>query len=198
VNCKEIAAVILAAGQSARLGTPKQLIPWQGTTLLEFTISEIQQSGIEDIVLVLGAHADEIKKIINNQQLRIVYNYSWPSGKASSIRAGLNTISPSSNGVLFFLCDQPYLSSELICKIIQAGDSSTADIIAPAVGDSLSNPVLFFKRIFPAFYTLQGEEGGKTLFSQYTIQRVPWEDDRILIDIDTQADLEKLSSLGFQ
>ncbi len=193
MNCKHISAVILAAGQSARLGKPKQLIPWQGTTLLDFTISVIQQSGIEDIVLVLGAISEEIKKTLNIQQLRIVYNASWATGKASSIRAGLNAISSASTGVLIFLCDQPYLSADLICNIIQAGDSSDVDIIAPAVGDQLSNPVLFKKRILPAFYTLQGEEGGKNLFSKYKIQRVPWTDERILLDIDTQADLKKLT-----
>jgi len=145
------------------------------------------------MVLVLGASADEIKKTINTQQLRIVNNISWATGKASSIRSGLNAISSASTGVLIFLCDQPYLSTKLICSIIQAGDTSGADIIAPAVGDQLSNPVLFKKRIFPAFYTLQGEEGGKNLFSKYTMQRVPWTDERILLDIDTQKDVEKLT-----
>lgn len=188
-----ISAVILAAGQSARLGEPKQLVPWQGMTLLDFTISVIQKSGIEDMVLVLGASADEIRKTINKHQLRIVYNVSWATGKASSIRAGLNAISFTSTGALFFLCDQPYLSSDLICSIVQAGDSSNTDIIAPAVGDQLSNPVLFKKRIFPAFYALQGEEGGKNLFLKYEVQRVPWKDERILLDIDTQEDLKKLT-----
>ncbi len=193
MNCKSISAVILAAGQSARLGEPKQLVPWQGTTLLDFTISAIQQSGIEDIVLVLGASASEIRKTINNPRLRIVYNASWVTGKASSIRAGVNAISSTSTGALIFLCDQPYLSSDLICSIVQAGDSSNADIIAPTVGEQLSNPVLFKKRIFPAFYTLQGEEGGKNLFSKHEVQRVPWKDERILLDIDTQEDLKKLT-----
>ncbi|MGV8027341.1 MAG: NTP transferase domain-containing protein [Anaerolineaceae bacterium] len=193
MNCKQISAVILAAGQSARLGKPKQLIPWQETTLLNFTISVIRQSGIEDIVLVLGASAEEIKKTLNNQQLRIVNNLSWATGKASSIRAGLNAICSEATGVLIFLCDQPYLSTDLICSILQAGDSSEADIIAPIVGDQLSNPVLFKINIFPAFYTLQGEEGGKNLFSKYTMQRVPWMDERILLDIDTQEDVEKLT-----
>jgi molybdenum cofactor cytidylyltransferase len=192
VNCKQVSAILLAAGQSARLGKPKQLIPWQGTTLLNFTIKTILESGIKDIVLVLGAHTEEIKKTLNCSALRIVNNISWTSGKASSIRAGLNAISPATEGILIFLCDQPYLSVELIMSILHAGETSTADIIVPAVGERLGNPVLFKKRVFPNFCTLQGEEGGKKLFPRFPLERVNWRDVRILQDIDTQEDVQTL------
>lgn len=192
MNCNQISAIILAAGQSARLGTPKQLLPWQGGTLLDFTVSTIRDSGIDDIVLVLGSNAELIKKSLNKPALRIVYNASWKSGKASSIRAGLNAISRAAEGVLIFLCDQPYLTAELIQKIIRAGESSPADIIAPAIGEQLINPILFKRRTFSAFLTLQGEEGGKNLFSCYPLQRVEWGDARLLWDIDTPEDMQKL------
>lgn len=193
MNCKQIAAIILAAGGSIRLGTPKQLIPWQGMTLLNFTIATIKESGIEEVVIVLGASADVIRTSLKDTQLRIVVNAGWQTGKASSIRAGLNATPGTAKGVLIFLCDQPYLSAELIHKIIQAGEESEAKIIAPAVGEQLSNPVLFKKEILSAFYTLQGEEGGKNLFTRYPMQKVPWKDKRILLDIDTQDDLGKLA-----
>ncbi len=193
MSCKDISAIILAAGKSARLGKPKQLLPWQGTTLLGYTLSCIQKSGIEDIVLVLGAYAEEIKKTININDLRIVVNTSWQTGKASSIRAGLNAISKDAKGMMIFLCDQPYLTSELIKAILQVEMDLNTPIIAPVIGEQIINPVLFKKEVFSDFYLLQGEEGGKNLFKEHTIQRVPWKDTRILLDIDTPDDLDKLN-----
>lgn len=193
MSCKKISAVILAAGQSERLGSPKQLIPWQGTTLLDYTINCIRESGIEDIVLVLGAHAEKIKKTVNLGELRIVVNVGWQTGKAGSIRAGINAISPSAEGVMIFLCDQPYLTSDLIKAIIQAENDTKENIIAPVIGEQIINPVLFKKEVFSDFYLLQGEEGGKNLFKKHPVLRVPWQDARILLDIDTPDDLEKLS-----
>lgn len=193
MNCKNISAVVLAAGQSSRLGKIKQLLPWRETTLLEYTLDCIRESGIEDIVLVLGAQAEIIKNTINNSGLRIVVNGSWQTGKASSIRAGLNVISPGSEGVMIFLCDQPYLTSDLIKTIIQTGNDAKENITAPAVGEQIINPVLFKKEVFSEFYLLQGEEGGKNLFKKHVVQSVPWEDERILLDIDTPDDLQKLS-----
>ena len=192
MNCKNISAVVLAAGQSARLGKLKQLLLWRGKTLLQYTIDCIQASGIEDIVLVLGAKADTIKNIINYRGLRIVVNAGWQTGKASSIRAGMNAILPNAEGVMIFLCDQPYLTSDLVSAVLQTANQTSADITAPVVGEQIINPVLFKKEIFSDFYLLQGEEGGKKLFKNHSIQRVPWKDERILIDIDTPDDLKNL------
>jgi len=197
VNYKQISAILLAAGKSERLGTPKQLIPWQGTTLLEFTFTTIQRSGFEDIIVVLGAYAELVKQKINTHNMRIVYNAAWESGKASSIRAGLNAISTNAEGVMIFLCDQPFLSRELIRKIQEAAGESTAEIIAPKVAERWSNPVFFKKKAFPSFYILKGEEGGKDLFSRYTMKAVLWSDLRILYDIDTVQDIEKLENINF-
>ena len=193
MNCSKISAVILAAGQSERLGSPKQLIQWQGTTLLDYTIGCIRESGIVDIVLVLGAHVEKIKKAVKLSDLRIVVNASWQTGKAGSIRAGVNAISPDAEGIMIFLCDQPYLTSDLIKAILKVGKDSKENIIAPVVGEQIINPVLFKKEVFSDFYLLQGEEGGKNLFKNHSIRRVPWKDTRILLDIDTPDDLEKLS-----
>ncbi len=192
MNCKNISAVVLAAGQSSRLGKPKQLLIWHGTTLLEYTLDCIRESGIEDIVLVLGAQAEIIKSAINNRGLRIVVNAGWQTGKAGSIRAGLNAVSQDVEGVMIFLCDQPYLTPDLIRAVLQAGSQTSANITAPVVGEQVINPVLFKKEIFYDFLLLQGEEGGKKLFKSHHIQRVPWKDERILLDIDIPDDLKNL------
>ena len=192
MNCKEISAIVLAAGESSRLGKPKQLIPWQGKTLLGYTIQKIRKSGIEDIVLVLGAYSQVITNTINIIGLRIVNNPLWKTGKASSIKAGLSCISTESKGVIIFLSDQPFLSTRLITELINASSNPEAEIIAPQIGNRLANPVLFKKEVFHAFETLMGEEGGKNLFDKFNMYRIPWKDARILKDIDTMDDLSNL------
>jgi molybdenum cofactor cytidylyltransferase len=194
VNCKAISAIVLAAGESSRLGTPKQLVPWQGTTLLEYTLQQIRTAGLDEMVLVLGAFAEPIQRTINKDQLRIVTNDLWPSGKASSIQAGLNAVSKEQQAVIIFLCDQPYLTAELIERLVEeAASHEQAHIVAPRIAEQICNPVFFRSTTFKAFTHLQGEEGGKQLFSQFSMHTFPWGDERIAWDVDTVQDLQKLS-----
>lgn len=194
VNCKKISAIVLAAGESSRLGMPKQLVPWQGTTLLEYTLQQIRAAGLNEIVLVLGAFAESIQKTIKKEQLRIVVNDLWPSGKASSIQAGLSAVSEEQQAVVIFLCDQPYLTAELVEKVIEeAANHEQAYIVAPRIAQQICNPVYFRSTTFKAFAHLQGEEGGKQLFSQFSMHTFHWGDERIAWDVDTVQDLQKLS-----
>jgi len=184
---------VLAAGESSRLGTPKQLVPWQGTSLLEYTLQQIRDAGLDEIVLVLGAFAELIQKSLKKEQLRIVINDLWPSGKASSIQAGLSAISEEQQAVVIFLCDQPYLTAELIEKVIdEAEKHEQAFIVAPKIAQQICNPVLFRSTTFKAFDHLQGEEGGKQLFAQFSMHTFNWGDERIAWDVDTVQDLQKL------
>ncbi|NMC47748.1 MAG: nucleotidyltransferase family protein [Chloroflexi bacterium] len=193
--CKHLSAIVLAAGGSSRLGRPKQLIPWRGTTLLNYTIAEIEKSGITDILLVLGASAETVQNSINNRKLRIVINSNWKSGKASSIKAGMDELDAEIEGAMIFLCDQPYISAALIRCLLKAGHGSQASIIAPGVHGKPSNPVLFKNDTFQAFSSLKGEEGGKKLFDQFAMELIPWHDERILMDVDTLEDLQRLDQL---
>ena len=169
------------------------MVPWQGTTLLGYTLQQIQAAGLDDIVLVLGAFAESIQKAINKKQLRIVINNLWSSGKASSIQAGLSAVSEEQQAVIIFLCDQPYLTTELIKKVIRKAEKKErADIIAPMVAQQICNPVLFKRNTFHAFQYLQGEQGGKQLFSQFKMHTFNWSNERIALDVDTVQDLQKL------
>lgn len=192
MNSKNPTAILLAAGSSSRLGRPKQLLPWRGTTLLGYTLQQINLSNIENIILVLGANAETIENSLDLAKLRIVYNPAWETGKASSIQCGLNAIQEECSQMMFFLCDQPFLTSELINTVIQTANTTDAEIIAPTVGEVIINPVLFKKKTFSAFNSLKGDQGGKCLFDQFPMQLVNWRDDRILVDVDTCDDLKNL------
>ena len=193
VSCKRFSAIVLAAGGSSRLGKPKQLIPWRGTTLLSYTIAEIEKSGMRDIILVLGASSEAIQNSIDNKGLRIVINPNWKSGKASSINTGINVLDAETEWAMIFLCDQPYISADLVKCLLKAGQGSQASIIAPDVNGEPSNPVLFKNNTFKAFSELKGEEGGKKLFEQFKMELIPWQDERILMDVDTLEDLQHLN-----
>ena len=192
MNSSNPTAILLAAGSSSRLGSPKQLLPWRGTTLLGYTLQQINQSYIENIILVLGANAEKIENTLDLARLRIVYNPAWETGKASSIQCGLSPIQEECSQVMFFLCDQPFLTSELINTVVHTAQTTNAEIIAPTVGEVIINPVLFKKKTFPAFHALKGDQGGKCLFDQFPMQLVDWLDDRILLDVDTCDDLKNL------
>src|ERR1700761_7713003 len=111
------AAIILAAGESSRLGKPKQNLVFEGQTLLERTISSTQQSRCNLVIVVLGANADKINPVAD---IIILYNQEWQEGMASSIRIAIKELNQNNliNNVVFLLCDQPFVSAELLNSMI--------------------------------------------------------------------------------
>jgi molybdenum cofactor cytidylyltransferase len=184
----KVSAVLLASGASRRLGRPKQLLEWRGSLLINKIIDSIQESMIDELVIVLGYKHDEISKILGKSH-QILVNKTWELGKSESIKNSLHEIAPRSDAVVFFSIDQPFLSTELINQIVFKARSSEEDIIATRSGGISTIPMLFKKRVFNSFEILQGEEGGKKLLAlpQYKSDYIDWDDERILIDLDTES-----------
>jgi molybdenum cofactor cytidylyltransferase len=114
-----IAVIILAAGRSARLGSPKQLLSYRGKTLLQHSIDTALESMASQILVVLGSKKDSIKKEIEQTQIFILENSSWESGMASSISCGitnLQIIAPESEAVILMVCDQPFVNQLPFCS----------------------------------------------------------------------------------
>jgi molybdenum cofactor cytidylyltransferase len=190
-----ITAILLAAGGSSRLGQPKQLVLFKNEFLINYIIDQIGRGGISDIRIVLGSHFSEIKEHIKNKKLEIIQNPDWKEGISSSIKYGLSNLRTGTEAVLIFIVDQPFLNPKLIVKIMDKFGISKANIIAACVSGQIVHPVLYRKDVFAKLMELKGDIGGKAIFGKETVETINWEDERLLLDIDSISDLEKINNL---
>ena len=192
---QKCAVVILAAGQSKRLGHPKQLVVYNGETLLNRAIDSAVETKIENIFVVLGAHFEDIKESISNKSISILINKNFEEGMASSIRCGLNEIisaSPQIECVILMVCDQTYVSSDLILNLLSEHKKSDKPIIASQYENILGTPALFHKSFFEELLQITGDVGAGKIIKQNLSQVaiVPFE--KGIVDIDTFEDLSKI------
>lgn len=190
-----IAVIILAAGRSARLGTPKQLLSYRGKTLLQHSIDTALESMASQILVVLGSKKDSIKKEIEQTQIFILENSSWESGMASSISCGitnLQIIAPESEAVILMVCDQPFVNAKLLNNLINKHKDSKQFIVASSYANTLGTPALFHKSLFVELLALKGESGAKSLIKKYSQQVGFVSFDQGSIDIDTRENYRNL------
>lgn len=190
-----IQILILAAGASRRLGEPKQLIKYEGTSLIRRITGDSIVSGIGDVTVVTGYKADEIAREISDLKVDVFYNEDWEEGIGASIRNGLEYVlkkQPDTNAILITMVDQPFVNAQHLQKIANAYDPARPMIIASAYSGTFGVPVLVDNYYFEKLSELKGDEGGKKIFVQYLkdIVEIPFIDGSI--DIDHQEDLAKL------
>lgn len=195
---KNTGIILLAAGSSTRMGSPKQLLLYQGKTLLDRTIdTALEVFDKEQIVLVLGANHNEIASTISNQNIPISINEDWQSGMASSIKSGLKTLIehfPDLERCFISVCDQPHLTSNVFLEMLQLNETSEKEIVASEYADTLGVPALFSKKYFDKLMNLTGEQGAKKIIRQNMDDVETFEFEQGIIDIDTQIDYENLKT----
>ena len=149
--------LLLAAGSSSRLGRPKQLLKYNNQTLLQHNLNVAIGSDVNEIVVVLGAHAEGIKDKINLPNIHIAYNADWQEGMASSIRCGLNRmteINPTIEGVIIMVCDQPHTSTILLNELLTTYQKINKQIISCAYENTSGPPVFFHRSLFPEIHSV--------------------------------------------
>lgn len=191
-SINNVAGIIIAAGESKRLGRIKQLLPWRGKSLIEFIIQTARDCKIEPIHVILGANYDQIAPLIDCPRMNIINNQRWKEGKGTSISLGIKSLPEEVKAAFVFVVDQPFLNEKLINALLNVYEIKKADITAPYVKEIQSNPVLFDRSVFPELMKLKGEEGGRNVFINYQLEKLDWEDEKILWDIDTLTDYENL------
>ena len=168
---QNIGIVILAAGSSTRMGTPKQLLRYQGRSLLRHTIEVAIASVCQPIIVVLGAYAQLIKPDISQLSIQIVENLQWNKGICSSIKVGIQEIKtsyPEVEAVIVTLCDQPFISTEIINQLALAYHSTSKPIIACEYAETLGVPALFSDCLFLELMTITGGEGAKQVIKKHS------------------------------
>ena len=192
------AILILAAGKSSRLGRPKQLLPYQGKTLLSHVVSEALKASLHPVIVVTGAYHSEIEASLLGQSVVPTYNVHWESGMGSGIVIGLQqalSIEPELQAVVVAVCDQPYISEALFQSLLVKWVDSGKGLIACAYSGTVGTPVLFGRRYFKDLSVLSGDAGARQLLKRYPddVATVPFPQGNI--DIDREDDFKSLSGV---
>lgn len=198
LTMKKVAAVIIAAGSSSRLGRPKQLILFAGETLLARAIRVARESGVEPLFVVLGANREEIEAGVDLSRAQIVLNRNWKEGMASSIRAGIDAVEKDTaevDGVLLMVCDQPLVTEEHLRRMLAAFRQSGTSSIASLYSGKRGIPAIFPRQSFAELAALKGDQGARSLLSEAQREVIEAALEGGEVDVDRAEDVLKLGSL---
>lgn len=190
-----IAALVLAAGGSKRLGRAKQLEPWGERTLLEHVVDQVRDLPVDEVWVVLGADAGAILGAVDLAECGIVENPEWEEGIASSLRVGLDALTRLSRAdhALIVLADLPEIDPAVVTELVAAQRRSRALAVVPKYRYVRGNPVLVDRALWPRLMSLSGDEGAKNLLQAHPewVEEV-WFEGLPPRDVDTAADVEEL------
>jgi len=194
---ENIAVLILAAGSSSRFKEPKQLLDYNGKSLIEHAVDSAIHSNIGPVLTILGSSIRKISEKLKSYQddITIVENKNWEKGVSSSIQVGLNEVQkkyPNIYGVLIMLSDQPKIDVNHLVKMIRSHYTFGKNIIASGYGGSFGVPAFFHRSLFHFFDKLEGDHGAKPIISKLKrdVHVVP--NPEAELDIDTTEDYKKL------
>ncbi len=196
----KIGLILLAAGASRRLGRPKQLLDFEGTTLIRRSAEAAKNSRCDAIVVVLGSNSESFESELEGLDLDIVYNQFRIDGMGSSIRTGMNRLletEPDLAAIVIMVCDQPFVSSEIIDKLISKFLDEKKPIVASKYAEIFGVPALFERDLFRDLMDLRGTKGAKTLITKYRGLAAFVDFPKGNVDIDTAEDYSKLLQAGF-
>ncbi len=191
----QYAILILAAGSSSRMGSPKQLLSYKGKTLLQHSIDMALEANIGRVFIVLGANAKSILNKLEHTKSSIIINETWIEGMSSSIRLGaehiINTVKKV-EGILIMVGDQPYINHKLLQRFIQKHEETTLPIIVASYNKVLGVPAFFHQTIFHQLLQLRGDKGARELIKKQinNVGKVFFEGG--VLDIDTPEDYRRL------
>lgn len=188
-----IAAVVLAAGLSRRMGQAKLLMPVGGRAIVRHAVEAVLAGGVDSAWVVTGPDVGPIEAALAGLEVQIVVNPAPEEGQAGSVRAGIAALTPTVDSVLIALGDQPALAPSIIPALLAARRASARPIVAPRYRDGQGNPVLFKREIFPELLRLTGDQGARAIIHQDP-GRVEWVDLDLPMppDVDTPGDYEKI------
>ncbi len=187
-----VAAILLAAGESTRMGSPKPLLPWGDRALIEYQVQQLREAGVDDVVAVLGHRADEIAPLVEAAGARVVLNPSYPDGRATSLVAGALVL-PDPDTILVTNVDQPR-PAYVIRQLIDDREARMALIAAPVYNGERGHPVVLDGRLLEDLRTasdanlgLRGVIGGH----EDRVFESQFETAVVLLDLNTPEDYER-------
>jgi len=186
-------AIILAAGESKRMGFPKMILPFKNTTMLENVITNVAGSQIDNTLVVLGAEREILTELVKKTSVKYCYNDNYKEGMLSSVKCGFRNLPSDFEAVLVFQGDQPFISSGNIDRIIEEHRSSDKGIVIPVYEKKRGHPILIERKYRDYIETLDVSEGLRSLARNFSgdVMEVETDDPGILRDIDTYEEYKK-------
>ena len=151
--------LVLAAGTASRLGVPKQLLPWRGTTLLEWVVRQAENSPLDEVIVIVGHESAAIRDKVSFERARIVEAPGFHEGCSASIRAGLDQVSASAEAAVLILGDQPGIETAALAAVIEGYRISQSPVVRISYRGQPGHPVLLSRKIFAEVQALHGDKG---------------------------------------
>lgn len=185
-----VSAILLAAGEGKRMGRPKLLMPFGRYTVLEQTIDNLLSSNVDEVVVVLGARAGEIKHVIADRPVKVMINPDYHRGMSTSLIAGLKQVDGKAQKVMVALADQPLIDGETYNRLIEASLGCDKGIVVPTYRTKRGNPVIFSIKYKSELLGLEGDVGGREILKKHPddIFEVAVDSESVNIDINTLDD----------
>ena len=194
-----IAGLILAAGESSRMGRDKALLDYRGRTFLDTIIHTLRDAGIERIAAVLGQHAEEIQKATNLEGVEVVINSKYLRGQTSSLQCGLRALErPDLEAVVLCLVDHPAVSATTVQKLVESFGQSHSPVVIPTHQSKRGHPVVISAAVFPELLSLGHDQGANAVIRDYRNQTlfVEVDDKGILLDVDDPETYRRVAGNG--
>jgi molybdenum cofactor cytidylyltransferase len=189
-----IGAILLAAGASRRMGAPKQLIRFDGHSLLRRAAETAIGSGASPVIVVLGARAEDMLPELADLPIEAVINPDWALGMSASLRCGIQALlalAPETEAVLVTLCDQPFVTGAHLGALIER---FRAPITASLYNSTLGVPAVFARALFPELEALEGDSGARRLIQLHSAETTAFDLPEAAIDLDSPIDLNSFSA----
>ncbi|MDT3687177.1 MAG: molybdopterin-binding/glycosyltransferase family 2 protein [Pseudorhodoplanes sp.] len=198
VEDHRIAALVLAAGRSTRMGGPNKLLAEiSGRPLVRIAVDEALASRADSVVIVTGHQRERVEAALQGLKVKTVHNPDYAQGLSTSLRAGLRALPENADGVVILLADMPQVDAALIDRLITAFDPGKGALaVVPTIEGKRGNPVLWSRRFFPELMAVEGDVGARHLIGQYAeaIVEVPVSGKAVLTDVDTPEALNAAKS----
>lgn len=185
-----ISAVLLAAGESSRMGDLKQLLPCGRSTFVERAVDTLLGSAVAEVIVVVGHRAPAVVEKIGSRPVRVAENTDYGQGMSTSIIVGLKLVSSEAGAVLLALSDQPLLDSRTVDSLISGFLSGGKGIAVPTYQGARGHPVIFAKKYLAELMALKGDIGGREIISAHPedVLEVAVTSRGVIVDIDTRDD----------
>jgi molybdenum cofactor cytidylyltransferase len=188
-----VCAIILAAGESRRMGFPKMLLPFNGIAMLDLVIRNVRDSIVDDILVVLGAERESLTELLSASSVKYCFNDNYKEGMLSSVKCGFRNLPSAVETVMVFQGDQPFIASSVINMVIEAYRTTGKGIVIPVYKNKRGHPLLIDKKYISEIELLDDTSGLRSLSYKFSddVLEVETDDPGILKDFDTYDEYKK-------
>jgi molybdenum cofactor cytidylyltransferase len=189
-----ISAILLAAGESKRMGRPKLLLPFGSSTILEQSVDNLLNSSVAELILVVGCTAEQLLMKIANRPVKVAINRDYRRGMSASIKAGLDLVSDEAKGIMLALADQPFIDSYIINCLIEAFGIGNKGIVIPVYQGKRGHPVIFASKYKEKLLAVKDDVGGRQIIAEHPedLFQMGIDSESVILDINTQRDYRAL------